>query len=170
MTGKVDKHNYWLFKSEPEVYSIDDLKREESCYWEGIRNYQARNFLRDEVKPGDQIFIYHSNAKDKNGKPAMGIAGIAEVCKAGYPDHTAFDPKSKYYDPRSKPENPTWYMVDVKFVRKLDRLLSLQELKSQPELEKMMLVQTGSRLSIQPVRSSEWDIVLNLERIKKHPK
>lgn len=164
MAAKGKDVRYWLFKTEPDVYSIDQLEKENTCYWEGIRNYQARNSLRDDAKPGDQVFIYHSNAKTNDGKPAIGIVGIAEVCKAGYPDHTALDPKSKYYDPKSKADNPTWYMVDVKFVRKLNRLISLQELKSNPALEKMLVVQPGSRLSIQPVQPTEWQTVLNMEK------
>ncbi len=157
MARKGNTTAFWLFKSEPDVYSIDDLQKDKTAHWDGIRNYQARNFLRDDISVGDQIFFYHSNA------PQTGIAGIAEVCKAAYPDHTAFDPKSNYFDPKSKLANPTWYMVDVKFVRKLKRLISLQELKTHPELEKMMVVQTGSRLSIQPVKATEWQVVLNLE-------
>lgn len=164
MAAKNKGTRHWLFKTEPDVYSIDDLAKEKTCHWEGIRNYQARNSLRDDAKPGDQVLIYHSNAKTKEGKPAIGLVGIAEVCKAGYPDHTALDPKSKYYDPKSKLDNPTWYMVDVKFVRKLKRLISLQELKSNPALENMLVVQQGSRLSIQPVQETEWQSVLQMEK------
>lgn len=147
---------YWLFKSEPDVFSIDDLKRDKTTFWEGVRNYQARNLLRDTIAVGDQVLFYHSNAEPP------GVVGIAEVKKAGYPDHTAFDPKTKYYDESSKKDNPTWYMVDVGFVEKFKNPVALNTLKSTPGLEDMMVTKRGARLSIQPVKPEEWKIVLAL--------
>ena len=141
---------YWLMKSEPDVYSIDDLKRDGTTPWEGIRNYQARNFMRDEMKLGDKVLFYHSNAKPP------GIAGLAEVCKLAYPDHFAWDPKSKYYDPKSSPDNPTWKMVDVKFVSKFKRLVSLNEIKENEQLQNMMVIKRGMRLSIQKVSADDY--------------
>lgn len=152
--------NYWLFKSEPDVFGIDHLKAMpgQTEHWDGIRNYQARNMLRDDIRPGDQVFFYHSNCKE----PA--IVGIMEVTREGYPDHTAFDPEQHYYDPKSDPGNPRWYMVDVKFVRDLKRPVTLQELKQLPELEEMPLVRRGNRLSIMPVSKEHWELILDLEK------
>lgn len=152
--------NYWLFKSEPSSFSLEDLKQRPAAteHWDGVRNYQARNYLRDEVQVGDLVLFYHSNIAE----PA--VVGIAEVVRAGYPDFTAFDPESKYFDPGSKPEKPTWYMVDVKFVRELPRPVTLAELKTVPELSGMALL-NRSRLSIQPVRKEEWDRILKLAAI-----
>jgi predicted RNA-binding protein with PUA-like domain len=151
--------NYWLMKSEPDVFGIDDLKNQKNQteHWDGVRNYQARNFMRDQMKKGDQIFFYHSNCKQP------GIVGIAKVAKEAYPDHTAFDPETKYYDPKSDPDNPRWFMVDVKFVRKLKRTITLEELKQMPELEDFPLVRRGNRLSIMPVTKEQWEIILGLE-------
>ncbi len=151
--------NYWLMKSEPEAFSIDDLEQraEQTEHWDGVRNYQARNMMRDDMKIGDKIFFYHSNCD------VPGIVGIAEVVKESYPDFTAFDPNSKYFDPKSNPDKPTWFMVDVKFVRKLNRTISLQELKPIPELADMALVRRGNRLSIMPVSHQHWDLILALE-------
>jgi predicted RNA-binding protein with PUA-like domain len=151
--------NYWLMKSEPDAFSIDDLKAcpKKTEPWDGVRNYQARNMMRDQMKKGDLIFFYHSNCK------VPGIVGIAQVVKEGYPNHTAFDPEAKYYDPKSDPDNPRWYMVDVKFKRKLKRTISLEELKGLPELEDMPLVRKGNRLSVMPVAAEHWDIILGLE-------
>lgn len=150
--------NYWLMKSEPEVFGIDDLKAmpDKTEHWDGVRNYQARNFMRDQMKTGDKIFFYHSNCKQP------GIVGIAKVVKEGYPDHTAFDPKQKYYDPKSDPQNPRWYMVDVKFVKKFKRTITLEELKQMPELSDFPLVKRGNRLSIMPVTAEQWDIIIAL--------
>lgn len=150
---------HWLMKSEPDVFSIDDLKAapKKTEHWDGVRNYQARNMMRDQMKKGDLIFFYHSSCK----RP--GIVGIAEVVKEGYPDDTAFDPEAKYYDPKSDPENPRWYRVDVKFKRKLKRILSLEELKTMPELEGMPLLRKGNRLSIMPVTAQHWDSILDRE-------
>jgi predicted RNA-binding protein with PUA-like domain len=151
--------NYWLMKSEPDAFGIDDLKNQKNQteHWDGVRNYQARNFMRDQMKKGDQIFFYHSNCKQP------GIVGIAKVAKEAYPDHTAFDPEAKYYDPKSDPDNPRWFMVDVKFVRKLKRTITLEELKQMPDLEDFPLVRRGNRLSIMPVTKEQWEIILGLE-------
>ena len=145
-------------KSEPDVFGIDDLaaKPRQTEHWDGVRNYQARNWMRDDMKIGDQILFYHSNCKPP------GIAGIAEIVGEGYPDHTAFDPESKYYDPKSDPDNPRWIMVDVRFVRKFERLISLDELKQVPELQEMRLLQRGNRLSIMPVTEAEWKTIVKL--------
>ncbi len=146
--------NYWLMKSEPEVYSIDDLARDGKTMWDGVRNYQARNFMRDKMKAGDLVFYYHSNAE-----PA-GIAGIAKVASKPYLDPTAFDKNDVHYDPKSKKENPSWYLVDVAFVRKFKEFLSLEDLKQIPELKDMLLLQKGSRLSVQPVSVKHWKFIL----------
>ncbi len=147
--------NYWLGKSEPEAFSFDDLlksPRQTTC-WDGVRNYQARNTLRDLMKKGDRVFYYHSNAEP------TGIVGIGEVVKEGYPDHTAFDPKDMHYDPKSTKDAPTWFMVDLKAVTSFREILTLAELKKLKGLEKMVLLQRGSRLSVQPVTANEWEIV-----------
>ncbi len=151
--------SYWLMKSEPEEFSIDDLnaRPKKTEPWDGVRNYQARNMMRDEMKPGDSIFFYHSNCKEP------GIVGIAKVASKGYPDPTAFDPEDKHYDPKSDPDKPRWYLVDVKFVRKFKRVISLQELKACAEIADMRLLQRGNRLSVMPVSDQEWDFILGLE-------
>jgi len=148
---------YWLMKSEPDVYSIDDLKRDGREMWDSIRNYQARNMMRDDMRIGDEVFFYHSNCK----QPA--IAGIARVASEPYPDPTQFDKKLKYFDPKSTKENPRWILVDVEFVRKLDRPITLAEIKAQPELDDMILTRRGNRLSIMPVDKEHWDLILRLE-------
>ncbi|MGY0590421.1 MAG: EVE domain-containing protein, partial [Paraglaciecola chathamensis] len=137
---------YWLFKTEPDAFSIDDLaaRPNQTEHWDGIRNYQARNFLRDQVKQGDKVFIYHSSCKE------VGIAGLAEVVKEAYPDHTQFDPESHYYDPKSSPENPRWVMVDVTFIEKFPDVLALKKIKTMPEISEVGLVKKGHRLSIMP--------------------
>ena len=145
---------YWLMKSEPSVYSIDDLQRDGSTSWEGVRNYQARNFMRDDMRVGDGVLFYHSNAKP------MGIYGVAEVVREAYPDDTAFDPTSRYHDPKSDPAQPTWLMVDVGYVRTFKAPVTLSALKEIPGLEEMMVIRKGSRLSVQPVTPQEWDIVM----------
>lgn len=147
---------YWLFKTEPDAFSIDDLaaKPEQTEHWDGIRNYQARNFLRDQVKQGDKVFIYHSSCKD------VGIVGLAEVVKEAYPDHTQFDPESHYYDPKSSPDNPRWVMVDVKFVEKFPVILPLKKIKSMLEISEVGLVKKGHRLSIMPVNEDEFSALL----------
>lgn len=147
---------HWLIKSEPSTFSIDDLKSSKTTSWDGVRNYQARNFMRDEMQVGDPILFYHSN-----GNPS-GIAGIAKVCKTAHPDITALDPKSPYFDPRSTQENPIWMLVDVAFVKKNPRLISLGELKTHPELKEMLLLKKGTRLSIQPVTSAEFQFITTL--------
>lgn len=152
--------NYWLIKSEPDAFSIDDLKNcpGKKDHWDGIRNYQARNFMRDDMKKGDQVLFYHSNCKEP------GIVGIAEIVSDAYPDHTAFDANEKYFDPKSDPENPRWLMVDVRYKRKTRRLISLAELKSHAgQLENFALVRRGNRLSIMPVSRTHWDFILSLE-------
>jgi predicted RNA-binding protein with PUA-like domain len=151
--------HYWLMKSEPDVFGIDHLAAcpEQTDHWDGVRNYQARNMLRDQMQLGDPVFFYHSNCKQP------GIVGIAEIVRAGYPDHTARDPESNYYDPKSTPEKPIWYMVDVRFVRKLKRTITLDELKQRPELEGMPLVRRGNRLSVMPVSPQDWEFILSLE-------
>ncbi len=148
---------YWLMKAEPDKYSIDDLARDKTTYWDGVRNYQARNFLRDSIKKGDLVFYYHSNAEPS------GIAGIAEVVKEGYPDPSAFDKKDIHYDPDSDPKKPVWYVVDLKFVEKFKNLIPLETLRKTSGLEKMPLLQRGQRLSVQPVSAAEWKIISNLK-------
>ncbi|HSH45608.1 MAG TPA: EVE domain-containing protein [Longimicrobiales bacterium] len=148
---------YWLMKSEPDVYSIDDLERDGTTHWDGVRNHQAKNFMRDDMAVGDRVLYYHSNAKPP------GVAGVAEVVRAGYPDHTAQDPDSKYYDPRATPEAPRWFMVDIAFVEKLPRFVSLEELKGDPALDDM-LVTSRSRLSVQPVEEHHFRHVLEMAR------
>ena len=148
---------YWLMKSEPDAYSIDDLERDGREKWDGIRNYQARNMMRDEMKIGEEIFFYHSNCKEP------GIVGIARVASAPYPDPTQFDKKSKYYDAKSGADNPRWCLVDVEFVRKLKRTITLTELKAQKTLADMILTRKGNRLSIMPVARKHWNKILSLE-------
>ena len=148
---------YWLMKSEPDVYGIDDLKRDKVEPWDGIRNYQVRNMFRDQMKVGDLAFFYHSNCKP----PA--VVGIMTIASEAYPDHTQFDPKSRYYDAKSDKENPRWHLVDVKYKRKLKREITLQELKENKKLKDFRLNQKGNRLSVIPVKKSEWDLILDLE-------
>ncbi|MFK8081244.1 MAG: EVE domain-containing protein [Granulosicoccus sp.] len=150
--------NYWLFKSEPDAFSIDDLKAMKGGrdHWDGIRNYQARNLMRDQMKKGDLGFFYHSSCK------VPGIVGVVEIVKQAYPDHTAWDPESRYHDVKSTPENPRWVMVDVKFIKKYPEVISLQRLRAMPEVEDMPLLQKGSRLSIQPVSEEHWVFIESL--------
>jgi len=143
--------NYWLMKSEPDVFSIDDLKKKKKTHWDGVRNFQARNFMKNEMKIGDKVIFYHSNADPS------GAAGIAEVVKEGYPDHTQFDSDDKHYEPKADPQKPYWYMVDVKFVGNLRTFVPLNEIKNNPKLKKMKLVQRGNRLSVMPVEKNEFD-------------
>ena len=149
--------NYWLMKSEPDAFSIDDLKRNKQEPWDGVRNYQARNFMRDGMRPGDKVFFYHSNCQPP------GIVGIAQVATDAYPDPSQFDPKSKYFDPGSSRDEPRWMLVDVKFVKKLKRTITLDELKSDNALAEMPLVRKGNRLSVMPVDASDWKHILSLE-------
>ena len=150
--------NYWLFKSEPDAFSIDDLKamKGRRDHWDGIRNYQARNLMRDEMKKGDLGFFYHSSCK------VPGVVGVVEVVKEAYPDHTAHNPKEKYYDPKSSEENPRWFMVDVKFKQKFKEIISLESLRQINALSDMVLLRKGSRLSIQPVSKKEWNAILKM--------
>jgi predicted RNA-binding protein with PUA-like domain len=147
---------YWLMKNEPEAFSIDDLARVNVEPWDGIRNYQARNFMRDEMSIGDKAFFYHSSCK------VPGIVGLMEIASGPYTDPTAFDPEEHYYDPKSKPENPTWIMVDVRFISKLENPVTLQELRQYQQLSGMRLLQKGNRLSIMPVEKKHWDFIHNL--------
>ncbi|WP_415880782.1 EVE domain-containing protein [Methylomonas sp. TEB] len=151
--------NYWLMKSEPDTFGIDDLfnRPGQTEHWDGVRNYQARNMMRDDMKIGDQVFFYHSNCDEP------GIVGIMQVVREAYPDFTAFDPDDKHFDPKSNPDKPTWYMVDVKFVRKLSRNISLRELKLKTELTELALLRRGNRLSIMPVNAKQWAFILGLE-------
>lgn len=151
--------NYWLMKSEPGEFSIDDLKTRPSKTepWDGVRNYQARNMMRDEMKPGDQAFFYHS-ACDQPG-----IVGIMKVASKAYPDPTAFDRKDKHFDPKSNPDDPRWFLVDMKYVRKLKRTIALAELKEHDAIADMVLLRRGNRLSIMPVSKRDWDYILTLE-------
>ncbi len=151
-------NRYWLMKSEPGCYSIDDLARDKSTFWDGVRNYQARNFMRDDMRVGDQVLFYHSNADP------TGVAGLARVASKSYPDHTAFDPKNDHYDPKSTVDVPIWMMVDVAFVEKFREVLTLTELKSRPELDGMMVIQRGSRLSVQPVEEKHFKQVVALAK------
>lgn len=154
----MSKPRYWLLKSEPDVFSFDDLWKSKGrrTPWDGVRNYQARNFMRDDMRPGDGVLFYHSNAEP------MGVAGIAEVASEPYPDPTQFDPADKHFDPKSKPEDPRWVLVDVRAVRKLPRTVPLAELKGEAKLSEMALCQKGSRLSVQPVTAAEWRHVLRM--------
>ncbi len=153
--------NYWLMKSEPDVFGIDDLKNRPAKTepWDGVRNYQARNMMRDEMKKGDLVFFYHSNCAEP------GIVGIMKVVREGYPDHTAFDPTQKYYDPKSDPDKPRWYMVDVRYQRKTRRVITLAELKQRKELQDCPLVRKGNRLSIMPISKRQWDQILEMEKV-----
>jgi predicted RNA-binding protein with PUA-like domain len=148
---------YWLMKSEPSDVSIDDLAAmpDQTVAWYGVRNYQARNFMRDQMRVGDGIFFYHSSC------PEPGIAGIAEVSTLAYSDATQFDPASKYFDPKATSQKPRWFNVDVKFIRKT-RLVSIKELRSRPELANMRILQAGNRLSITPVDPAEWHFIMQI--------
>ncbi|MBX2810897.1 MAG: EVE domain-containing protein [Myxococcales bacterium] len=149
---------YWLFKSEPDVFGWDHLRScpDQTTHWDGVRNYQARNLLRDEIQEGDLGFFYHSRTTPPH------IVGTVEVTRAGYPDPTQFDPKAKYFDPKSNPEAPRWYVVDVRAAKLLPRVVSLEELKQEQALSSMMVVQKGARLSVQPVTAREWEIVIQM--------
>jgi predicted RNA-binding protein with PUA-like domain len=164
MTKQSSKEpKYWLLKSEPGVFSIDDLAAapKKTTFWDGVRNYQARNTLRDEMKLGDLAFFYHSNAEP----PA--IVGVVKIVREGYPDHTAFDESKDHYDPKSKKDAPTWFMVDVQHVETFKKPLSLDELRTVKGLEDMVLLQKGSRLSVQPVTKKQFDIITSLAAKKK---
>jgi predicted RNA-binding protein with PUA-like domain len=153
------KRNYWLMKSEPEVFSIQALQRDRKTHWEGVRNYQARNHLRA-MQVGDLVLFYHSNAEPP------GVAGVARVCREAYPDSSQFDPKSDYYDAASKPEDPRWSLVDVEFVEELPQLVALDVLKADESLDGMLVRKRGMRLSVQPVEREHFARVLKLGKSK----
>jgi predicted RNA-binding protein with PUA-like domain len=150
---------HWLMKSEPSVFGIDDLARckRQTEPWDGVRNYQARNMMRDEMQVGDGVFFYHSNCK------VPGIVGIMRVVRAGYPDPTAFDKQHRYYDPKSDPENPRWYLVDVQLERRFTETIALSELRRHARLARMTILQKGNRLSITPVTPAQWRFILTLD-------
>lgn len=145
--------NYWLMKSEPDTFSIDHLKQKKKSGWDGVRNYQARNFMRDEMKKGDLVLFYHSSCE------VPGVAGIAKVSKESYPDPTQFDAKSDYYDSKATKETPRWFMVEVEFVEKFEKNFTLSDIKKTKGLEQMLVIQKGSRLSINPVTANEFQII-----------
>jgi len=147
---------YWLMKSELDVYPYTKLVDDGSTHWDGVRNYQARNFMRDDMKVGDKVLFYHSNCKPPH------IAGVAEISREGYPDFTSWDVKSKYFDEKSTPDSPRWFMVDIAPVAALPEILSLDRLKSTPELEGMLLLRKGQRLSVQPVEESHFNAIIRL--------
>ena len=162
MTKNPDKceadMSFWLMKSDPGCFSIDDLAKLPggTSPWDGVRNYQARNFMRDDMKPGDRVLFYHSNCEEP------GVAGLAEVACEAYPDYTAFDPANKHYDLKSYPEKPVWMMVDVRFIGKFDRVVTLKEIKADSRLSGMELVKKGSRLSVQPVSEEEFYTIIRM--------
>jgi predicted RNA-binding protein with PUA-like domain len=149
---------YWLLKSEPNEFSWEDLKQENKqiTFWDGVRNYQARNFLRDDIKKGDGVLFYHSNAIP------LAVVGFCEVIKEGYPDHTQFDPNDKHFDPKADEENPTWYMVDIKLKKEFKDPVTLDQIKTNSKLKNMRLIQRGNRLSVMPVTKKEWDEILKM--------
>lgn len=150
--------NYWLMKTEPQTFSIEDLKNSPrmTSSWDGVRNYQARNFMRDQMKKGDQVLIYHSSCKN------VGIAGLAEVVKESHPDLSALDPKSSYFDPKATKEEPRWYMVAVKWKKSFKDIITLSQIKAQPALSEMIITKKGNRLSITPVSKKEFEKILKL--------
>ncbi len=150
---------YWLMKSEPDVFSIDDLKKIKRDLWDGVRNYQARNFMMREMKVGDEVLFYHSNTK------LMGVYGLARISKEAVEDLTQFDKKSKYFDEKASPERPRWYCVEVEYKAHFDRPVSLQEIKETKALKDMLVIQKGQRLSIQPVTKKEFDIVCKMSKL-----
>lgn len=149
---------YWLVKSEPENFSIEDLKKSknQTTYWDGVRNYQARNFIRDEMKVGDGVLFYHSNADP------LAVVGVCEVVKSAYPDPTQFDPDNNHFDPKADPKNPTWFMVDIKFVKEFNTPVTIDSIKANSTLKNMRLIQRGNRLSVMPVTKYEWDEILKM--------
>ena len=149
---------YWLMKSEPGAYSIDHLERDGKTCWDGVRNYQARNFMRDEMNTGDRVFFYHSNTE------VPGIVGLAKIASAPYPDPEALNPASRYYDPKSTPDDPRWFLVDIRLVRKFDCPIPLRSIKSHAlTLGDFPLVRKGNRLSVMPVNADQWDFILSLQ-------
>ena len=161
MTGRTRR--YWLMKSEPNVFSLDDLRKigDQTTCWDGVRNYQARNMLRDELKTGDGVFFYHSSAEP------TGIAGEAVVVGEGYPDPTAFDARDTHYDPKSDSARPIWYAVDVKYVRSCSQVIPLPRLRMMKALQQMVLLRRGTRLSVQPVSPEEWQAIMALPEWQK---
>jgi predicted RNA-binding protein with PUA-like domain len=157
--------SYWLLKTEPSSFDVEDLERapNQTTAWDGVRNYQARNMLRDQMKCGDQAFLYYSNCE------VPGIVAIVDIIEEGYPDPTAFERKHHHYDPKSDPANPRWFLVDVQLKRRLDRIITLKELREHAakKLDGMMMLQTGSRLSVTPVNAAHWKFILSLERAQK---
>jgi predicted RNA-binding protein with PUA-like domain len=149
---------HWLVKSEPSCFSIDDLakSKNKTTYWDGVRNYQARNFMRDEMKKGDYVLFYHSNANPN------AVVGVCEVVKESYTDFTAFDPDNDHFDPKSKQDTPSWIMVDIKLIKKFNKPASLSEIKENSKLQEMRLVQRGNRLSVMPVAKKEFDVILKM--------
>ena len=149
---------YWLFKSEPSEFSWDDLKKSknQTTHWDGVRNYQARNFLCDEIKQGDSVLFYQSSTEP------LAVVGYCEVVKDGYPDHTQFKSKSDNYDPKADNKNPTWFMVDIKLVKEFKKPVTLDSIKANPKLKSMKLIQQGQRLSVMPVTNDEWDEILKM--------
>lgn len=143
-------------KSEPKVYSIDDLLRDRNTCWEGVRNYQARNIIRDQIKKNDLILFYHSNSS------IIGVAGVARVCRSAYPDQTSFDPKSDYFDPKSSPDNPRWFQIDIQFMNKFSSIVTLEMVKQDPDLIGMGVRKKGNRLSVQPVTKTHFERILQL--------
>ncbi|MBU1097817.1 MAG: EVE domain-containing protein [Bacteroidetes bacterium] len=152
---------YWLFKSEPDVFSIDDLAKEpkKTTYWNGVRNFQARNFIRDEMKKGDMVLFYHSNTNP------MAVVGICKIVKEAYPDYTAFDSNSEYFDPKSKKDSPAWFMVDIKLFKKFKKPVSLSDIKNNSKLKNIRLVQRGNRLSVFPIEKNEYIEILKMSEV-----
>lgn len=155
-------NNYWLFKSEPTAYSYQDLLSDEVAEWDGVRNFQARNFLRDQIKSGDSVLFYHSNTKPPS------VIGTATVVKDGYPDHTAWDPNSEHPDPKSSPENPIWYMVDIAPLQQFLNPVALDDIKSNPDLSDMLLIRRGMRLSVQPITELQYQIICEMSEDTKN--
>ena len=149
---------YWLFKSEPNAYSIDDMAKDKTTHWDGVRNYQARNFIRDDMKEGDKVLFYHSNAKPN------AVVGICEIVKEAYPDFTAFDPDNKHFDPKSKTDEPSWFMVEIKLIKKFKKEVTLEEIKNNTKLKKKRLVKRGNRLSVFPIEKAEFDEIVNMSK------
>ena len=154
------KRHYWLMKSEPSEYSIDDLVEDKTTFWDGVRNYQARNMLRDEILEGDRVFIYHSNADP------MAIVGTAKVIRNGYPDHTQFNKTHNHYDEKPDPDNPRWYMVDIEILQKFDEPITRDMLREDDVASGMKVLSKGSRLSVQPVTEEEWKAVHKIAGVK----
>jgi len=153
---------YWLMKSEPEVFGIEHLEKspKQTTHWDGVRNYQVQNMMRDEMRKGDLAFFYHSNCKQP------GIVGVMEVVREGYPDHTAFDPDDPHFDPKSDPDKPRWYMVDVKFRERFPRTVTLAEMRESPVLQDMLILRRGNRLSVTPITATEWKHIVKLAKSK----